>query len=184
MRVDTAVGATVEVAWPIRSRRCPPNQGYALFGALCRVGIVFHGQADTIVLPPGRFLCIRCPEDRAWRLAGSGLDRLDVAGRSVALGPPVVRPMVPSASLEAWCVTIKHATCDGSMRAACLAQLGRMGVACRVRVGPRRVIRIAGATIVGYGVRLDGLSPGESLRVQARGLGGRTRMGCGGFVPC
>lgn len=175
----------VEVCWPIREGGCPPHKGYALFGALCRAGMVFHGQADTIVLPPFSELVIRCPEERAWRLAGSGLAGLDVAGRyRLVFAPASVRPLHRSSRLKAWCVTIKGKMCDNSVRDGCQDQLQRMNVNCRVQVNGRRVLWIGRSAIVGYGVQLDGLLPEDSLRVQARGIGGRTRMGCGAFVPC
>lgn len=174
----------LETAWPILCGSLPAHRGYALFGALCRAGVVFHGQPDVIVLPPGRKLVIRCPEERAWRLAGSGLERLSVDGVVLSLGSPEVRPLLPSPSLESWCVTVKGKTTEGSLRAACLDQLDRMSVACQVRVKSRRILWVNQAAVVGYEVRLSGLSPESSLTVQSRGLGGRTRMGCGGFTPC
>nr|MBK7064764.1 hypothetical protein [Deltaproteobacteria bacterium] len=45
----------------------------------------------------------------------------------------------------------------------------------------RRVLRIRGQYIVGYPVILRGLSAEHSLRVQALGIGGRQRFGCGVF---
>ena len=37
--------------------------------------------------------------------------------------------------------------------------------------------------IVGYSLVVEGLSAVESMLLQERGLGGRTRMGCGFFMP-
>jgi CRISPR-associated protein Cas6 len=181
-----------EVAWPIVSGRLPGHEcGYALFGALVHAGLVFHGQPDTIVLPPQRFVVIRCPEERAWRLAGSGIGSLAVAETFVRLGPPVVRPLVPSPSLIARCVVIRSTEHGSRVTAELLAegarkQLDRMGLVSRyrLRVGGRRVIRVAGKTIPGYGLSIDNLTDRDSLIVQSRGVGGRIRMGCGGFVPC
>lgn len=174
----------VEVAWPIRFGGCAPHHGYALFAALCRVGLLHHGQPDTILMPPNRKLVIRCPEAEAHRLAGAGLADLDVLGRRLVLGAPEVRPIRPAEVLEAWCVTIKGCLCDGSLRASAQAQLDRQGVAGRLQIGPRRVLFVAGKAVIGYGVHLDRLSEADSLTVQARGVGGKTRMGCGAFVPC
>jgi CRISPR-associated protein Cas6 len=47
----------------------------------------------------------------------------------------------------------------------------------------RRTLGIHGKQIVGFAVRVDGLSSEDSLTLQARGLGGRRRFGCGAFVP-
>jgi CRISPR-associated endonuclease/helicase Cas3 len=64
--------------------------------------------------------------------------------------------------------------------------LGRMGMGPRVRleVGRRQVVKVKGVLIVGYEVGLSRLNPRESLVIQAAGLGGRRRFGCGVFVPC
>lgn len=175
-----------EVEWPVRSGRLPPRDGYPTFAALCRAGLVRHAEPWTQVLPLGDRLMIRAATARAWRIAGSGVEHLGVAGRQIRLGPPVVRGLVPASRLESWLVIIKGKTDDEGFRAAAHAQLDLMGVAPSrgLMVGQRRVIRVAGATIVGFAARLSGLSPGDSLAVQSRGLGGRMRFGCGGFLPC
>lgn len=176
-----------EVAWPIAGGCLPGHEcGYALFGALVHRGLIFHGQPDTIVLPPRNHVVIRCPEERAWRMAGSGVDNLAIAETFVRLGPPEVRPLVPSSRLHAEIVAIKGKTCDESMREAVRKQLDLIGVGpdCRAAVGQRRVVRVKRIVIVGYEVTLSRLSAAESLTVQSRAIGGRNRMGCGGFVPC
>jgi hypothetical protein len=53
----------------------------------------------------------------------------------------------------------------------------RAGQACR------HVLRIHGKTIVGFSVIVQGLTAEESLTLQEQGLGGRSKMGCGFFVP-
>ena len=47
----------------------------------------------------------------------------------------------------------------------------------------RRVLRIHGKAIVGFSVIIQGLTAEESLTLQEQGLGGRSKMGCGFFVP-
>jgi CRISPR-associated endonuclease/helicase Cas3 len=47
----------------------------------------------------------------------------------------------------------------------------------------RRVLRIGGKRVVGFAVRVTGLTPQESLLLQEVGVGGRRRMGCGVFSP-
>ena len=44
-------------------------------------------------------------------------------------------------------------------------------------------LRIKGLAIVGYGLLVSELSAADSLTLQERGLGGRTQLGCGFFVP-
>ena len=47
----------------------------------------------------------------------------------------------------------------------------------------RRTIRIRDKEIVGFALRVGGLTPDESIRLQEKGLGGRRRFGCGIFIP-
>ncbi|MBO0697695.1 MAG: type I-MYXAN CRISPR-associated protein Cas6/Cmx6 [Zavarzinella sp.] len=47
----------------------------------------------------------------------------------------------------------------------------------------RRIVHIKGKKIVGYPLIVQGLMADESIRLQEVGLGGRTRIGCGFFVP-
>ncbi len=47
----------------------------------------------------------------------------------------------------------------------------------------RRVLMIKGKRIVGFSVLVTGLNAEESIRLQEAGLGGRSKMGCGFFVP-
>lgn len=47
----------------------------------------------------------------------------------------------------------------------------------------RRTIAVRGKRIVGYAVKVTGLSPADSLKLQVEGLGGRRHFGCGVFVP-
>ena len=44
-------------------------------------------------------------------------------------------------------------------------------------------MRVKGQVIVGFAVQVKGLSAADSLKLQADGLGGRRRLGCGFFLP-
>ena len=47
----------------------------------------------------------------------------------------------------------------------------------------RKIIHIKGKAIVGYSLIVEGLTAEESILLQEKGLGGRTRIGCGFFLP-
>jgi hypothetical protein len=47
----------------------------------------------------------------------------------------------------------------------------------------RKIVRIKGKAIVGYSLLIEGLTAEESIQLQEKGLGGRTRIGCGFFLP-
>jgi CRISPR-associated endonuclease/helicase Cas3 len=80
-------------------------------------------------------------------------------------------------------VTIKGFEEADPFREAAMRQLEALGVKGRLEVGRRRVMQVAGKTVVGFGVTLRELEDEGSLRVQYAGLGGKQRMGCGVFVP-
>ncbi len=62
-------------------------------------------------------------------------------------------------------------------------QLHELGVSAEAELGPPRQITVQGRRVLGFTVRLHGLTPEDSLRVQAFGIGGKRAMGCGVFGP-
>lgn len=204
----------VDLLFPVRGNSIPTDHSYQLYAALSRLVPTFHDQNTEVRFAPlngsagepGRLrlnewshLRVRLPDDAiptALPLAGK---KLAVAGAVVRLGPPTVRPLVPSTTVESWLVTFKPAKepkhgeeLDAFLKTA-RAKLTEIEVAGEPAVrafesGPRageprrRVIRVKGQAIVGYAL-VSGLNADESLRLQERGLGGRTKMGCGFFLP-
>jgi CRISPR-associated protein Cas6 len=135
-------------------------------------------------------------------LAGKALN---VAGHTIRLGVPQVLPLVPAAALVARLVTMKRSDRrepSGTKRymdpaaflGAARRKLETLGIRGEPAIplisqGPhagkprRRVLRIKERRVVGYALQVTGLTAAESITLQEHGLGGRTRMGCGFFVP-
>ena len=109
--------------------------------------------------------------------------RLDLDGHTALVGVSSVFALSPARALAARLVTIKGFEEPDPFREAAARQLAALGVAGRVEVGRRRVLKVAGKTVVGFGVALHELDEEGSLKVQYAGLGGKQRMGCGVFVP-
>jgi CRISPR-associated protein Cas6 len=200
---------TVDLTFPVQGNSIPTDHSYPLYAALSRLVPAFHDPAAEVRFAPltgspgepGRLrlnewshLRVRLPDDAirtALPLAGK---RLDVAGAAVRLGPPTVQPLVPSTTVESWLVTFKHGEEPDAFLTTVRAKLTEIEVtgepAVRafesgLRAGEprRRVVRLRGQKIVGYALLVSGLTAEESIRLQERGLGGRTRMGCGFFLP-
>ena len=156
----------------------------------------------TVRLTGWSTLTIRCPAGRIGEFLPLAGRSLEVAGTAVGVGPPRVEPLAPAAALRSRLMTIKP-TGGGvptAERFLALArrQLAGLGVSpavgvtvpLRERGGAeepvRRTVRIRGREVVGFELRLTGLSPEESVQVQTWGLGGRRALGCGvfsAFVP-
>lgn len=199
----------VDVTFPVRGTSVPTDHAYPLYGALSGAVPAFHdrqqalrfapltgtrGEPGRLQLAPWSRLRVGLPADAIPAVLPLEGESLDVAGARVALGPPSVESLVPAAVLESWMVTFKHGEEPIAFLATARAKLTELGVANEPAVrafetGPRageprpHVIRVSGAAIVGYALLVSGLTAGESIRLQESGLGGRTKIGCGFFLP-
>lgn len=126
---------------------------------------------------------------------------LDVAGNPLMVGVPTVHALNPSASLDARLVVIKI-TSLARRRNAQIArdaidvqqleqrflaeanrQIAKLEVAGDIVLTGRRSVQVAGRRVVGFSVRVTGLSEPDSIRLQEEGIGGKRTMGCGIFRP-
>jgi CRISPR-associated protein Cas6 len=198
----------IDLAFALSGATIPLDHGYALFGALSRIVPALHGERRVGVHPiagrataPGVLalddrscLRLRLPsEDLAPYLAIAGA-RLDLDGHALRVGVPRAEPLAPAPSVASRLVTYKHGTTGDELLADVRRDLEALGIAAAPQLVPnpregardphiRRILRVKGRAIVGYALRVPGLAPEESLRLQESGLGGRRRFGCGIFVP-
>ena len=154
-----------------------------------------------LALTPQSRLTLRLPVVKvrdAIRLAGR---RLDLGGASITVGVPTTLALAPAPALASRLVVIRGFMDADAFLDAARRQLAARGVggtpALEQRRGARltegqagsraaevrRTLRIRGREIVGFAVTVRELGPDDSLRLQALGLGGRRRFGCGVFVP-
>jgi CRISPR-associated protein Cas6 len=124
---------------------------------------------------------------------------IEVAGARLALGAPNVSALIPASCLDARLVVLKltdaphrenqdlgRETLDMAAFAERYAaelkrQLAVLDIPSAPELRGRRSITVGGKRVVGYSVRVDGLSADQSLALQTNGLGGKRRMGCGIF---
>jgi CRISPR-associated endonuclease/helicase Cas3 len=133
----------------------------------------------------------------AIRLSG---ERLNIDGATIRIGVPRVTGLDPAPTLYSPLVYIKLADAEErgvtaeKFADSVSKQLEALGVngetsipissnGSNVDEPRRRTLQVKGYTLVGYAVRVTGLNPDESLRLQAEGIGGKRRMGCGLFLP-
>lgn len=156
-------------------------------------------EGDMLVLREQARLFLRVPAERIPDVLPLVGRTIDVAGARLAIGAPNVSALVPAACVDARLVILKltdvpHRQNEDLGRealdvAACaeryVAELARQLAALDIQSAPalcgRRSITVSGKRIVGYSVRVDGLSADQSLALQIHGLGGKRRMGCGIF---
>jgi CRISPR-associated protein Cas6 len=199
----------LDLVFPVIGTTLPTDHAYQLYGALCGFLPVFHddespmrfacvnGEANpdgNLRLGDRSILRVRLADDAvklALPLAGR---TLTVGDSTIRLGVPSVRTLEPAASLVAKIVTFKNADTPEQFLATARNKLADLGIAGepqlpihlsgeRAGEPKRRVVRIKGVTITGYATVVAELSAEHSLILQEKGLGGRTRIGCGFFSP-
>jgi CRISPR-associated protein Cas6 len=198
----------IDLSFDMVGTTIPLDHGYALFSALCRVVPTLHGDRRVGVHPirglrsaPGELaltggsrLRLRLPSENLApyiTLAGSAMD---LGSHRVRVGIPRVESLAPAANLASRLVTFRGRTEPAIFEESVRQHLSRQGV----RGEPsfvstaeprwtgqpkRRVMKIKEKRIVGFALRVTGLTAEESLTLQENGLGGRRRFGCGVFVP-
>lgn len=195
--------SVAEYRWPLRGKRLPVDHGYALFGALTKVFPQVHGNGCTWQVAPisldyrrdGQLkrtseLVIRAPWEDAPILTKLSGSRLEVDYHTLHLGKAQVHQIKPWPNITSRLVVIK--SCgepkpdEETFWASLAKQIAPLiqdpdGVA--VEIGKRRIARISRYTVFGWAVSIRGLTPGDSARIMATGLGGKRHMGCGVFGP-
>jgi len=200
---------TLELVFPTFGTFLPTDHAYLLYAAMSGIVPQFHDKESKLRFAPitGRgipdghlhltehsSLRVRLPDDSvrlALPLAGK---RLTVGDATVRLGVPAVRTLAPAPALIARLVTFKNAETPESFLATARLKLAELGASGepqlpihmegeRAGEPKRRVVRIKGVSIVGYSLIVAELTAEDSLKLQEHGLGGRTQMGCGFFVP-
>lgn len=208
---------TVDVAFRIHGDEIPADHGYRLCSALAHVVPSLHGDQTVAVAPvsgepcggrslrlgPGSRLVLRLDAERIAEVLPLAGKTLRVDDRSIVVGVPEVRPLLPSACVYSRLVVIKGFMDPDPFLAAAQRQLDDLGIKGTVALvaqpaiasanadsshgsrSPflRRTLRIRDREIVGFALRVSGLSAEESIRLQEVGIGGRRRFGCGVFIP-
>lgn len=197
----------LELAFPVLGRDLPEDNGYELYAAVSRA-MDEHLPDDVAVASIGgprlggrrvavggaTRLRIRTPAEGIGELLRLAGRFLDVGGHEIGLGVPEVRALTPASEVSARLVTIKGFVEPDAFLGAVARQLDALGVSGSAEVPvvsggerqglpQRRIVRIRGVSVVGFAVRVSGLSDRDSLTLQERGIGGRRHMGCGIFVP-
>jgi CRISPR-associated protein Cas6 len=185
----------VDVAFSLRGGAVPTDHGWLLFQLLAERLAWLAVEANAGVHPirgsravAGEIhlgararLMLRLPRERveqSFALTGARL----ALGDGVEVGSARLRPLFAHGTLYSQFVA------TGTSDEACFqrdvsAELQRAGIACKVICGRMRRAQTQDAEIVGFSLMLHELSPEDSLRMQAAGVGTQRKLGCGIFIP-
>ncbi|MBI4700886.1 MAG: type I-MYXAN CRISPR-associated protein Cas6/Cmx6 [Deltaproteobacteria bacterium] len=187
-------GPVVDLSFPVRGSEIRSDHAYALYAAVSRLVPRWHGlpggMAPIRGIDDGRgrralagtaWLRFRLPAEHIGLLLPLAGKTLDLHGDRLFLGVPRVRALRPAAALVARLTTIKGFMEPEPFRDACARQLAALGVAGKLAVGPRGVVRVRDRKVVGFRTLVTELTAEESIALQEHGLGGRRKLGCGMF---
>lgn len=200
----------VDVAFRIRGSEIPRDHGYQLFSAISRLAPALHSAewlgihpisgveraGDDLKLKEHCTLQLRLPINNLGSIASLAGSVLRIGCHVVRVADsPTIHFLRPADSLSARIVLIRQ-TCFklaagelpgpvlfGNFLAEARRQLGTMGVRGSVEIAGVKRISVSGRKLVGYSLRVSGLSERDSLVLQEKGLGGKRHMGCGLFRP-
>lgn len=185
----------VDVAFSLRGATIPADHGWRLFRLLCEhldwlaaepaAGVhPIRGSraiAGLVYLGPRARLMLRLPRaraDQSFALSGARID----LGDGVEIGAANMRPLFAHSTLYSQFVTTGNADEVVFQRDVSM-ELQDAGIGCKVVCGRMRRAQAQDTQAVGFSLMLHELSPVDSLRMQATGLGAGRKLGCGIFVP-
>ncbi|WP_337174369.1 type I-MYXAN CRISPR-associated protein Cas6/Cmx6 [Paludisphaera sp.] len=197
---------TIDLSFGLDPGSIPLDHGYALFSALSRIVPGLHGDlgvgvhpirgrradAGMLTLDENSRLRIRLPEDRVTPYLALAGRELDLDGLKARVGSPSIVKLASAPNLASRLVTFQDVMTPEQFADVVRRDLEAMGVAGTPELVPaprrpgepiRRVLNVKGRRIVGFALRVTGLSAWESLALQAEGLGARRRFGAGVFTP-
>jgi CRISPR-associated protein Cas6 len=202
---------TVDLVFPVAGSQLPAHHGYHLYAGLSRVLPCLHDKSTAFGLGAvtgqyvGRGMLRLDPRSSVMRLRLAVADvprvlplagkAIDVDGVRIRLGVAHVEALTPAADLMSHFVTIKHAEEPEAFVASVRKKLEEIGVkggtpaVLAIPSGPRKgeprrqVMRVKGAVLIGYAVRIGGLTADESVAVQSATHWAKRHMGAAFFVP-
>jgi len=187
----------------------PQNHGYLLLSALSEKHPFLHGRSDLQIAPifgkrseDSKELFITTRSVLRFRGLGAGeaealqFTQVNLQGTTLQLGQLVNVPFQGVPNLASRLVVlsgiwdpergkmvpfVKETTVE-QFTLTLARKLNELHFEAGIQVLRKRSILIKDRNYVGWSVRLSGLSPEESLQIQATGIGKFTSMGCGYFV--
>ncbi len=204
-RADDQQTVFVELSFGINGETLPADHGYGLYSAIAHLCPMVHeqegvsistisGEPDRqgkIYLAKGSQLKIRLPYevDKIAQILPLAGQTLKIGTHSIQLSIPQIFPLQPFDKLRSRIVTIKKFQDPEPFLEAVKRQMDALEIQGNAFIPLdetglplRKAIKIKKFSVVGFSVVVTDLSDEDSLKLQAHGLGGKHRMGCGVFT--
>jgi CRISPR-associated protein Cas6 len=202
-RADDQQTVFVELSFGINGETLPADHGYGLYSAIAHLCPMVHeeegvsistipGDPDRqgkIYLTKSSQLKIRLPYDKTAQILPLAGQMLKIGTHSIQLSIPQIFPLQPFDKLRSRIVTIKKFQDPEPFLEAVKRQMDALEIQGNASIPLdeaglplRKAIKIKKFSVVGFSVVVTDLSDEDSLKLQAHGLGGKHRMGCGVFT--
>jgi len=202
-RQETAI----ELVFKINGQEVPSDHGYLLYTAISAAlgDKWFHALSDILVAPIngyseqdttliGRNSCLRlrCQSEQVPQCVNLAGSTLTVGHRKIHLSVPRIYNLKPFSKLYSKLVLVQTEQFDsleqfGNVLRNQMRGLGISNATIHIpSVDDQPVyygMTIKNKRLLGHPVILDDLKDEDSIVIQASGLGGKRKMGCGFFVP-
>jgi CRISPR-associated protein Cas6 len=199
MRSEYPIEQLLRIRFPVLGNEIDTDHGESLYAAVCRLYPELHELEGLSISPifscyplenrlkltRNSFIYFQVPADYVGKVIQLAGRQLSLRKDIIRLGVPRLEMIRPHKTLYSKLVTIKNATEEDRVVTKVQEQLENLGVTsqCKVVVERRRILRIHGKKVIGWGITIDELSPDDSVIVQVHGIGGRRKYSCGMFVP-
>ena len=199
-----ATSNVVEVVFDVSGQDIPVDHGYKLFSAIAHHQAQLHNLdslgiqtlTSTVFvkkrlrLTPSSKLRIRLPRQHLHLVTSLRGKMLVLDGSKLLLNFPKIYSLRPAKTLYARMVVIKGYQQPDTFLISAQNKLKRMGIKGDVHIPcydngniKRKTLKVRNYTVVGFGLEITDLTKEDSLALQASGIGGKRKMGCGIFVP-
>lgn len=132
-------------------------------------------------------LRLRLPRARVAQAESLAGGELSLGGETLSIGAASCRELLAMPVLYAKFVAFGApsgpAMAEEEFHAHCRRELAAMDMHPRMICGKAQTLQTAAGAVSGFSLMLFDLDPEQNLRLQARGLGGERKRGCGIFVP-
>lgn len=195
----------IELSFGITGESLPADHGYGLYSAIAHKCPTLHEQKDVsistisgepdqkgkIYLSKSSQLRIRLSyeADKIAQVLPLAGQTLQIGSHSIQLSIPQIFPLRPYDKLRSRIVTIKKFQDPEPFLDAVKRQMDKLGIKGNAFVPldetgqpSRKAIKIKTFSVVGFSLIVTDLNDEDSLKLQAYGLGGKHRMGCGIFT--
>jgi len=193
----------IELNFDVIGQTLPADHGYGLYSAIAHQCSEVHSQEEVSILTisgkpdhQGKIeltrqshLKIRLPHEQIMGVLPLAGKILTIGTHEIQLGIPRIAKLQPTNSLRSRIVVIKKFQDTEPFLEAVNRQLEALNIQGSAFIPLdaageplRKAIKIKTYSVIGFSVMMTNLSDEDSIKLQACGLGGKHRMGCGIFT--